>query len=228
MWSYAGNVSFAVGATDCRASAGLIAAAVSREQLNELYVKNGTLLILKDGKAKAAYKVSQTGGSQEPFRVHFAASPGKKPVNDTLVIAADLAASIEGGFEGAEHILFGYKGGAFRGTDGGYLYVVDVVAAVGAEDAVSKLSVVQWSTGQVRPALENATVMELADFVKNFIGEPLDAPAQETIGVGEMPTLACVLAASSLSIVVGPGLGHGSTDQVALDVCWIDILGTPG
>ena len=216
MWSYAGNVSFAVGATDCRASAGLIAAAVTREQLNELYVKNGTLLILKDGKAKAAYKVSQTGGSQEPFRVHFAASPGKKPVHDTLVIAADLAASIEGGFEGAEHILFGYKGGAFRGTDGSYLYVVDVVAAVGAEDAVSKLSVVQWSTGQVRPALENATVMELADFVKNFIGEPLDAPAQETIGVGEMPTLARVLAASSLSMVVGPGLGHGITDQVAL------------
>jgi len=189
---------------------------VSREQLNELYVKNGTLLMLKDGRAKAAYKVSQTGGSQEPFRVHFAASPGKKPVHDTLVIAADLAASIEGGFEGAEHILFGYKGGAFRGTDGSYLYVVDVVAAVGAEDAVSKLSVVQWSTGQIRPALENATVMELADFVKNFIGEPLDAPAQETIGVGEMPTLACVLAASSLSIVVGPGLGHGTTDQVAL------------
>ena len=56
MWAYAGNVSFAVGATDCTASADLIAAAVSREQLNGLYVKNGALLILKDGKAKAAYQ----------------------------------------------------------------------------------------------------------------------------------------------------------------------------
>ena len=39
MWSYAGNVSFAVGATGCTASAELIAAAASREELNELYVK---------------------------------------------------------------------------------------------------------------------------------------------------------------------------------------------
>jgi hypothetical protein len=178
MWSYSGNVSFVVGATGCAASAELIAAAVSREELNELYVKNGTLLILKDGKAKAAHKVSQTGGSREPFRVHFAASPGSKPVRDTLVKAADLAGSIEGGLESAEHVLFGYNGGAFRGTDGSYLQVIDAVAAVGAEDTISKLSVVQWVIGEVKPALVNATVIELAaNFVKDFIGEPLCAPA---------------------------------------------------
>ena len=191
MWSYSGNVSFVVGATGCAASAELIAAAVSREELNELYVKNGTLLILKDGKAKAAHKVSQTGGSREPFRVHFAASPGIfrvhfaaspgiKPVRDTLPLmkAADLAGSIEGVLESAEHVLFGYNGGAFRGTDGSYLQVIDAVAAVGAEDTISKLSVVQWVIGEVKPALVNATVIELAaNFVKDFIGEPLCAPA---------------------------------------------------
>jgi hypothetical protein len=150
-----GNVSFAVGATGCTASAELIAAAASREELNELYVKNGTLLILKDGRAKAAYRVSQTGGSKEPFRVHFAANPGSKPVRDTLVAAGEFAKINAVGLDGADHMMFGFREGAFRGTDGSFLHVIDAVAPLSNEDTISKLSVVQWVEGAVRPDLAN-------------------------------------------------------------------------
>ena len=216
MWSYSGNVSFAVGATGCTASAELIAAAASREELNELYVKNGTLLILKDGRAKAAYKVSQTGGRDEPFRVHFAANPGSKPVRDTLVAAGELAKINAVGLDGADHMMFGFRGGAFRGTDGSFLHVVDAVAPLSNEDTISKLSVVQWVEGAVRPDLANATELTIDDFFKEFYGKQLGAPTQESICVGEMPLVACVLHASKLTMFTGPGLGHGPTDQVAL------------
>ena len=59
MWSDADCVSFMACATDSSATLELIGAAVSRVELNALYAKNGTMLILKDGRTKAAYKVSQ-------------------------------------------------------------------------------------------------------------------------------------------------------------------------
>ena len=62
-----------------------IRAAASREQLNGMYIKNGTLIVLEGGQVKLAHNVSQVGGNQAPFRVHFAAAPGKKQVQDTVV-----------------------------------------------------------------------------------------------------------------------------------------------
>jgi hypothetical protein len=186
-------------AADSSATLELIGAAVSREELNALYVKNGTLLILTGGTKKVAHKVSQTGGSKAPFRVHFAACPGTKPVADTIINIEDLAGTMNanGRLAGAEHLLFGYKGGAFRGANGMHLHVVDVVGAAGREGSISKVSVVTWATGETRPDLSTATTMEIEDFLRDFHGEPLSKPVAESIGGGEMPPLARVLQTES-------------------------------
>ena len=113
-------------------------------------------------------------------------------------------------------MMFGFRGGAFRGTDGSFLHVVDAVAPLSNEDTISKLSVVQWVEGAARPDLANATELTIDDFFKEFYGKRLGAPTQESICVGEMPPVACVLHASKLTMFNGPGLGHGPTDQVAL------------
>ena len=170
-----GNVSFVACATDSSATLELVGAAVSREELNALYVKNGTLLILAGGTKKVAHTVSQTGGSKAPFRVHFAACPGTKPGADTIINAEDLAGTINdnGGLAGVEHLLFGYKGGAFHGANGTHLHVVDVVGAAGREGSISKVSVVTWATDETRPDLSTATTMEMEDFLGDFHGEPL-------------------------------------------------------
>ena len=179
-------------------------------------VKNGTLLILAGGTKKVAHKVSQTGGSKALFRVHFAACPGTKPVADTIITAEDLAGTINGSLAGAEHLLFGYKGDAFRGANGMHLHVVDVVGAAGREGSISKVSVMTWATGETRPDLSTAPMMEMEDFLRDFHGEPLSKPVAESISVGEMPSLARVLQASDLMVKNGSGLAHGVADRVAL------------
>ena len=55
-----------------------------------MYIKNGTLIVLESGLVKLAHKVSQVGGKQAPFKLHFAAAPGRKPVQDTVVEVADI------------------------------------------------------------------------------------------------------------------------------------------
>ena len=155
MWSDSDNGSFMACAADSSATLELIGAAVSREELNALYVKNGTLLILTGGTKKVAHKVSQTGGSKAPFRVHFAACPGTKPVADTIINIEDLAGTMNanGRLAGAEHLLFGYKGGAFRGANGMHLHVVDVVGAAGREGSISKVEPAQARRRAQRAAL---------------------------------------------------------------------------
>ena len=75
-----------------------IRAAASREQLNDLYVNHGTLIILEGGsdesKVKVACRVSQIGGASAPLKVHSAADPGKKAVQDTVVSANDSARDV--------------------------------------------------------------------------------------------------------------------------------------
>ena len=108
MWSHNSNVSFLVKANDSDVSLKKIQSATSREQLNGLYIKTGTLLVLNDGQCKLAYRVSQVGGKSAPFRVSFAASPGSRPVQDTVVNVADLIAATGcGTLEGVKHLLFG-------------------------------------------------------------------------------------------------------------------------
>ena len=100
MWSSDANVSFLVKANESDATLAGIRAAANREQLNDLYVKNGTLIILEggsdEGKVKVACKVSQIGGASAPLKVHFAADPGKKSRQDTVVSANDLAGTGDG------------------------------------------------------------------------------------------------------------------------------------
>ena len=200
MWSYDSNVSFLVKANDSDVSLEKIRSAASREQLNGLYIKAGTLMVLNDGQCKLAYKVSQVGGKSAPFRVSFAASPGSRPVQDTVVNVADLIAATGGGtLDGVKHLLFGYKGGSFRGTDGSYLQVIDAVPAAGRELAFSSLSVIQWETGKRKPAISNATVMGLEDLFSDFLGESLDPVADAVlIPMKETPTVQSVLQASKL------------------------------
>ena len=77
---------------------------VCLQQLNGMYVKNGTLIVLEGGQVKLAHNVSQVGGKQAPFRVHFAAAPGKKQVQDTVVNVADLVAATSAGtLDGEQH-----------------------------------------------------------------------------------------------------------------------------
>ena len=42
-------------------------------------------MVLDGGQFNLAHKVSQVGGKQAPFRIHFTAAPGKKQVQDTIV-----------------------------------------------------------------------------------------------------------------------------------------------
>ena len=202
MWSYDSNVSFLVKANDSDVSLEKIQSAASREQLNGLYIKAGTLMVLNDGQCKLAYKVSQVGGKAAPFRVSFAASPGSRPVQDTVVNVADLIAATGcGTLEGVKHILFGYKGGSFRGTDGSYLQVIDAVPAAGRELAFSSVSVIQWETGKRKPTLSSATVMGLDDLFSGFLGAslaPVPVSAAVLISMKEMPTVQSVLQASKL------------------------------
>ena len=166
MWSYDANVSFMARSNLSDATLEKMRAAATREQLNGMYIKNGTLMVLDGGQVKLAHKVSQVGGKQAPFRVHFAAAPGKKQVQDTVVEVADLQiATSTGTLGGVEHLLFGYKDGAFRGTDGGYLHVVDAVPALAGADAFTGMSVVQWGIGESRPALSTASELGLSEFL---------------------------------------------------------------
>ena len=200
MWSYDASVSFLVKANNSDVSLEKIRSAASREQLNGLYIKAGTLMVLNDGQCKLAYKVSQVGGKSAPFRVSFAASPGSRPVQDTVVNVADLMAATGcGTLDGVKHLLFGYKGGSFRGTDGSYLEVIDAVPAAGRELAFSSVSVIQWGTGKRKPALSSATVMGLDDLFSDFLGESLDPVADAVlIPMKETPTVQSVLQASKL------------------------------
>ena len=179
-------------------------AAATREQLNSMYIKNGTLVVLENGQVKLAHKVSQIGGKTAPFRVHFAASPGKKVVQDTVIEADDLhIATGTGTLSGVEHLLFGYKGGAFRGTDGGHLHVVDAVPARDGADAISGMSVVQWGLGESRPALSNAIEMDISDFLAKFMGtslDPMTVPPALIISLREMPKLRSVMHVRELHV----------------------------
>ena len=87
MWSYDADVSFMARSNSSDATLEKIRAAATREQLNGMYVKKGTLMVLEGGQVKLATKVSQVGGKQAPFRIHFAAAPGKKQSQDTVVEA---------------------------------------------------------------------------------------------------------------------------------------------
>ena len=130
MWSYDADVSFMARSNSSDATLEKIRAAATREQLNGMYVKNGTLMVLEGGQVKLATKVSQVGGKQAPFRIHFAAAPGKKQSQDTVVEAVDLlTATSTGTLWGVEHLLFGY------------LHVVDAVPALAGADAFSGMSV---------------------------------------------------------------------------------------
>ena len=42
-------------------------AAATREQLNSMYIKNGTLVVLENGQVKLAHKVSQIGRQDSPL-----------------------------------------------------------------------------------------------------------------------------------------------------------------
>jgi len=189
-----------VKSNDSDASLETIRAAASREQLNAVYVKTGTLMVKNNGQVKLAYRVSQVGGKSAPFRVNFAAAPGSKQAHDTIVDVADLVAATGcGTLDGVKHLLFGYKGGAFRGTDGKYLQVIDAVPAAAGVPAFSKMSVVQWEQGKRKPALSSATEMELSEFLNTFLGKSLDpVPSVALISMKEMPTVQSVLRASKL------------------------------
>ena len=199
---YDANVSFMARSNSSDATLEKMKAAATREQLNSMYIKNGTLVVLENGQVKLAHKVSQIGGKTAPFRVHFAASPGKKVVQDTVIEADDLhIATGTGTLSGVEHLLFGYKGGAFRGTDGGHLHVVDAVPARDGADAFSGMSVVQWGLGESRPALSNAIEMDISDFLAKFMGtslDPMTVPPALIISLREMPKLRSVMHASKL------------------------------
>ena len=203
MWSYDANVSFMARSNLSDATLEKMRAAATREQLNGMYIKNGTLMVLDGGQVKLAHKVSQVGGKQAPFRVHFAAAPGKKQVQDTVVEVADLQiATSTGTLGGVEHLLFGYKDGAFRGTDGGYLHVVDAVPALAGADAFTGMSVVQWGIGESRPALSTASELGLSEFLTKFLGASLDPRPERDVTViinlREMPKLRSVMHASKL------------------------------
>ena len=203
MWSYDADVSFMARSNSSDATLEKIRAAATREQLNGMYVKKGTLMVLEGGQVKLATKVSQVGGKQAPFRIHFAAAPGKKQSQDTVVEAVDLqTATGTGTLGGVEHLLFGYKEGAFRGTDGGYLHVVDAVPALAGADAFSGMSVVQWGMGESRPALSTASELGISEFLTKFLGTSLDPrPERDTaviINLHEMPKLRSVMHASKL------------------------------
>ena len=63
-----------------------VKAAVSRVQLNDVYVNEGALVKLLDGSFKVAHKVSKTGSG--PLEVCFAAVPGSRPSKDFKASAA--------------------------------------------------------------------------------------------------------------------------------------------
>ena len=202
MWSHDSNVSFMVRSLDSDVSLDKIRAAANCEQLNGLYIKAGTLIMMDDGQCKLAYKVSQIGGKSAPFKVNFAAAPGNKPGQDTVVEVVDLITATGcGTLEGVKHIWFGYKSGSFRGTDCNHLQVIDAVQAVAGAFLFSKMSVLQWDNGKRKPALSNVTVMELGELFKNFVGRslaPVPVPEAVLISMKEMPTVQSVLQVSKL------------------------------
>ena len=70
MWSYDANVSFMARSNLSDATLEKMRAAATREQLNGMYIKNGTLMVLDGGQVKLAHKVSQVGGKQAPAYGH--------------------------------------------------------------------------------------------------------------------------------------------------------------
>jgi hypothetical protein len=116
-------------------------------------------------------------------------------------VADLITATSCGTLEGVKHILFGYKNGSFRGTDGNHLQVVDAVQAVAGAFLFSRMSVLQWDNGKRKPALSNVTVMELGELFKNFVGRslaPVPVPEAVLISMKEMPTVQSVLQVSKL------------------------------
>ena len=136
MWSSDANVSFMVKSYDSEVSLDMVRTPANRELLNELYVKAGTLVMMNDGQCKLAHKVTQVGGKSAtaPFGVNFAAAPGSRLAQDSIINVADIiAATTSGTLERVKHILFGYRGGVFRDLDGDCLQVIgSVPTAAGA------------------------------------------------------------------------------------------------
>ena len=95
MWSYDSNVSFMVKSYESEVSLDTIRTPANRELLNELYVKAGTLVMMNDGQCKLAHQVTQVGckSASAPFRVNFAAAPGSRLAQDSVIEVADMIAA---------------------------------------------------------------------------------------------------------------------------------------
>ena len=203
MWTFGDDDSVSLYA---RAEAGTVTLeqireAETRAQLNELYVRNGTVLVTSEEPARylMAFKVSKPGGAA--YQVHFAAEPGKRAAKDMVITGQQLAAMQTVGMEGVKHMLFGLVGGTFTHTESGMKLRVRRTSTWAGTETVAEVVVVQFERSEPSEVSPEQTG-SIDSFMKVATGEAVpEAPAPsppEQIDLSGFPAIVELLEASGL------------------------------